>query len=68
MTCDLKKDSKKQLYEVRKSVQDLNEKISNMDEKFRKDFEILKANQNFGNEKLKESIKNTMKSIMNRLE
>jgi TATA-box binding protein (TBP) (component of TFIID and TFIIIB) len=34
----------KQMNKVRKSIEDLNEKVSNMDEKFNKKIEILRKN------------------------
>jgi nitrate reductase assembly molybdenum cofactor insertion protein NarJ len=39
---DLKECANKQLNEVRKLIQDLDKRLSNMDEKFSKDIEILR--------------------------
>jgi hypothetical protein len=39
---DFKEDSNKPINEVRKSIQDVVKKVSNMDKKFRKEIEILK--------------------------
>jgi hypothetical protein len=56
MINNLKEGSKIQPYEIRKSIQDLgwesntDEKVSNMDEKFSKDIEVL-GNRNVVNEK-----------------
>jgi hypothetical protein len=48
--------SNKQMKEVRKPIQDLDENVSKMDEKFSKVIKILKRkNGNVGNEKLNES-------------
>jgi hypothetical protein len=55
----------KQMHEVRKSIQDLEDKFSNMDEKLSKGIEILKrkSNGNIRNEKLnKSNLKNTVKA------
>jgi hypothetical protein len=45
MIRNLKEDSNKQISEVRKSTQNLNKKVSNMEEKFSKEMEIMKNNQ-----------------------
>jgi hypothetical protein len=42
MIRDLKENSNKQINEVRKSIQDLDKKVSNMEEKFSKEMEIMK--------------------------
>jgi DNA primase large subunit len=42
MVRDLKKDSDKQINEVRKSIQDLDKKISTVEKKFSKEMEIMK--------------------------
>jgi DNA-binding ferritin-like protein len=52
MINDLKEDSKKQINEVRKSSQDLDKKVSNMEEKFIKEMEIMKKSRNVRNESL----------------
>jgi hypothetical protein len=39
---DLKEDSNKQMTEVKNSIQDLDEKLDNLDKKFSKEIEILK--------------------------
>jgi hypothetical protein len=41
MIKDFKEGSNKQLNEIRKSIQDQDEKVSNMDEKCSKHFEML---------------------------
>jgi hypothetical protein len=38
-------DSNKQINEVRKSIQDLDKKVSNMEEKFSKEMKIMKNSQ-----------------------
>jgi hypothetical protein len=48
MISDLKADSNKQMKEVRNSIQDVDEKFSNLDKKFSKGIQILKEkNRNF---------------------
>jgi hypothetical protein len=42
MVRDLKKDSDKQINEVRKSIQDLDKKVSTVEKKFSKEMEIIK--------------------------
>jgi uncharacterized lipoprotein YehR (DUF1307 family) len=54
----LKEDANKQMTKVGKSFQDLDEKISNIDEKFIKEIEIEQkkpTNVNVGDEKLNKS-------------
>jgi acetyl-CoA carboxylase alpha subunit len=53
MISGFSKDSKEQVNEVRKSVQDLDEKSSTLDKKFSKEIKILEINGNF---KIKSSI------------
>jgi hypothetical protein len=52
MISDLKQDSNKKINKVRKSIQDLDKKLSNMNEKFSKEMEIMKkkASRNVTNE------------------
>jgi predicted nucleic acid-binding Zn-ribbon protein len=45
MTKDLKEDPSKQINEVKKSIQNLDKKVSIMEEKFSKEMEIIKNNQ-----------------------
>jgi hypothetical protein len=45
MISDFKEDSNKQINEVMKAIIDLNEKGSNMGEKFNKEIEIMKNNK-----------------------
>jgi hypothetical protein len=45
MIRDLKEDSNKQLNKVRKSIQDIDKKASNMEEKFSKEMVIMKNSQ-----------------------
>jgi hypothetical protein len=45
MINDLKEDSNKQVNEVRKSTQDLYKKVSNINEKFRKEIETVKKEE-----------------------
>jgi hypothetical protein len=45
MISDLKEDSNKQINEVRKSIQNLDEKIPNRDEKFSKEIEIWRKKE-----------------------
>jgi hypothetical protein len=52
---DLKEDSDKLMNEVRKSIQDLDKKISNMEEKFSKEMEITKTSTNVRNGNLNKS-------------
>jgi hypothetical protein len=42
MTSDLKQYSNKHISEVRKSIKDLDKKVTNMEEKFSKEMEIMK--------------------------
>jgi hypothetical protein len=44
MISDLKDDSNKLISEVRKSIQDLDKKVSFMEDKFIKEMEIMKNN------------------------
>jgi predicted nucleic acid-binding Zn-ribbon protein len=45
MISDLKEDSAKQINEIRKSIQDLDKKVSNIEEKFSKEMKTMKNNQ-----------------------
>jgi hypothetical protein len=45
MIRDLKEHSSKQINEVRKLIQDLDKKVSIIEEKFSKEMEIMKNNQ-----------------------
>jgi hypothetical protein len=45
MIRDLKEDSNKQINKVKKPIQDLDKKVSTMEEKFNKEMEIMKKNQ-----------------------
>jgi hypothetical protein len=45
MIRDLKEDTNKHKDEIRKSIQDLDKKVSIMEEKFNKEMEIMKNNQ-----------------------
>jgi hypothetical protein len=45
MIRDIKEDSNKQINEIRKSVQDLDKTVNNMEEKFSREMEIVKNNQ-----------------------
>jgi DNA-binding ferritin-like protein len=68
MISDLKEDSNKQINEVRKSIQDLNKKVSNVEEKFSKEMEIMgggNPSRNVRNENSNKS-KPTMDSIISR--
>jgi hypothetical protein len=48
-----------QINEIKKSTQDLDKKVSNMEEKFSKEIEIMKTkSQNVRNENLSKSNKN----------
>jgi hypothetical protein len=55
---DLKEHSNKEINEVRKSIQDLYMKVSNMEEKFRKEMEIMGGYRNGRNESWNKSNKN----------
>jgi hypothetical protein len=57
MIRDLKEDSNKQINEFRKSIQDLDKKVTIMEEKFHKKMENMKKqpSRNVGNENLKKS-------------
>jgi predicted secreted Zn-dependent protease len=46
MISDIKDDSNKRINEARKSIQDLDNKISNMEEKFMKQMKITKKKKN----------------------
>jgi hypothetical protein len=56
-----------QTNEVRKSIHDLDMKVSNMDEKFSKGKKILKKKNN-GNEKHNKSNKNIVEVIIDRID
>jgi hypothetical protein len=69
MIIDLKEDANKEMNEVKKSIQDLDEESYNLDKKSGKELRFCKnPNRNLGKEKLCKSNKNTVESITNNLD